>query len=551
MNGQYDSSLVALSILIATIASYTALDLAGCVSADTSSPRKSWTWLIAGAVSMGCGIWSMHFIGMLAFHLPVPVAYDLPITLLSLFIAVVVSAIALFILRRPKLRAKDLVIGAILMGIGISAMHYTGMFAMQMSPPIRYDPLIFVASVLIAMSASLAALWIALQLRTKRSKLAILAKLGSAGVMGLAITGMHYTGMAAAHFAPGSFCVAAVAGGISNTMLAIAIGASTLVILSLTLIVSALDAHFALNNARLARALEEITLELKEAQGELLTAQKLESVGRLAAGIAHEINTPVQFVSDNLQFIRASMTDVAAVIQAYRDLKDATQSSGDVVAAAHLADEAEKAADLQFVLENTPEAVDNSIEGLGRIATIVRSMKEFAHPDQAQKTLADLNKAIRSTLVVAHNEYKLVAEVDTDLGDLPPVLCFLGEINQVVLNLLVNASHAISDVVKDKGNLGKLTVRTRLDGNEVEISISDTGTGIPESARDKIFDPFFTTKEVGKGTGQGLSIARSVIVNKHGGTLRFETECGKGTTFFIRLPVGAPVDVGDATRAAA
>jgi signal transduction histidine kinase len=334
-------------------------------------------------------------------------------------------------------------------------------------------------------------------------------------------------------------------------MLAFAIGGSTVVILSLTLIVSALDAHFALNNAKLARALEKITLELKEAQGELLTAQKLESVGRLASGIAHEINTPVQFVSDNLQFIRISMTDVAGVIHAYRDLKDATQSSGDVIAATRLADEAEKTADINYILQNAPRALDNSIEGLARIATIVRSMKEFAHPDQTHKTLVDLNQAIRSTLVVAHHEYKLIAELDTELGDIPPVPCFLGEINQVVLNLLVNASHAISDVVKDGGGPGKLTVRTRLDGSEVEISISDTGTGIPESARDKIFDPFFTTKEIGKGTGQGLAIARSVIVNKHGGTLRFETECGKGTTFFIRLPVEAPVDMDDATRAAA
>jgi len=127
----------------------------------------------------------------------------------------------------------------------------------------------------------------------------------------------------------------------------------------------------------------------------------------------------------------------------------------------------------------------------------------------------------------------------------------LGEINQVILNLLVNAAHAISDVVKNTGSLGKLTVRTRLDGNEVEISISDTGTGIPESARDKIFDPFFTTKEIGKGTGQGLAIAHSVIVKKHGGTLRFETECGKGTTFFIRLPIDAVIDASAATELAA
>jgi two-component system NtrC family sensor kinase len=162
-----------------------------------------------------------------------------------------------------------------------------------------------------------------------------------------------------------------------------------------------------------------------------------------------------------------------------------------------------------------------------------------------------LNQAIRSTLVIAHNEYKYVAELDTQFDDLPPVECYLGEINQVVLNLLVNAAHAIADVVKDTGNLGKLTVRTRLDGDGIEISIGDTGTGIPEAARENIFDPFFTTKEVGRGTGQGLAIARSVVVNKHGGTLRFETECGKGTTFFIRLPIAAQVNSADRIRAAA
>ena len=272
---------------------------------------------------------------------------------------------------------------------------------------------------------------------------------------------------------------------------------------------------------------------------EVAASQKLESVGRLAAGVAHEINTPVQFVTDNVHFVRTSMTDIAAVVLAYRALQHAVQSQGDVIGAALLAAEAEISADLDYILENAPLAIESSIEGLGRIATIVRSMKEFAHPDQAVKQPADLNQAIRSTLVVAHNEYKYVAQIDAQLGDLPLVPCHLGEINQVILNLLVNASHAIADVVKDTGNLGKLTVRSGVDGEHVEISISDTGMGIPEAVRAKIFDPFFTTKEVGKGTGQGLAIARSVIVNKHGGTLRFETECNKGTTFFIRLPIGA------------
>ena len=291
--------------------------------------------------------------------------------------------------------------------------------------------------------------------------------------------------------------------------------------------------------------------EVRRLGRELAAAQKLESVGRLAAGVAHEINTPVQFVADNIEFVRESISGMTATIRAYRELRQVVQSGGDWVVAERAATAAETAADLDYVLENVPPAVAGAIEGLGRIATIVRSMKEFAHPDQSEKTSADLNQAIQSTLVVARNEYKYVAELETEFGALPAVRCYLGEINQVVLNLLVNAAHAISDVIKDSGAMGKLTVRTRLDGEEVEISIGDTGTGIPVAARDRVFDPFFTTKEIGKGTGQGLALAHSVIVNKHGGTLRFETECGKGTTFYIRLPVGARSEDSGAAQVAA
>jgi diguanylate cyclase (GGDEF)-like protein/PAS domain S-box-containing protein len=257
MHGSYDLSIVALSVAVAIIASYTALDMAGRVSASDSSPRKSWMWLVAGAVSMGTGIWSMHFIGMLSFHLPIQVAFDLPITLLSLIIAIVASVIALFFLRQAQLGIRNLIISTILMGTGIVAMHYTGMFAMQMSPPIRYDPLLFVASVLIAIVASFAALWISFQLRWKHSRLEILAKLGSAGVMGLAISGMHYTGMAAAHFAPGSVCLAVTSGGIDSVTLAIGVGGVSLGIMSFTLIVSALDANFGKKFASANRQLHE------------------------------------------------------------------------------------------------------------------------------------------------------------------------------------------------------------------------------------------------------------------------------------------------------
>ena len=263
MVGSYDLKLVALSLVVAAIASYTALDLAGRVSATRG--RASMIWLVAGAVAMGTGIWSMHFIGMLAFSLPpLRLAYDLWITLLSVVAAIAVSGLALFVVQSPKLTARNLSIGATLMGVGICVMHYTGMAAMRMSPAIEYDPPLFIASVLIAIIASLVALWIAYQLRQKYSALAIVAKLGSAIVMGLAITGMHYTGMAAAQFAPGSVCLAADAtGGMDSTSLAVSIGVATVLILIVTLSISAIDAHFAARNARLALELQGANEQLR------------------------------------------------------------------------------------------------------------------------------------------------------------------------------------------------------------------------------------------------------------------------------------------------
>jgi signal transduction histidine kinase len=275
-------------------------------------------------------------------------------------------------------------------------------------------------------------------------------------------------------------------------------------------------------------------------ENELAQAQKLESVGRLAAGVAHEINTPVQFVSDSVSFVREAMDDLSAIVDKYRDLRTATEKGANVAEAAKAAEEAEDDADLDYILENAPVALDRARDGLGRVAAIVRSMKEFAHPDRKEMSLADLNQAIQSTLVIASNEYKYVAEIETAFELIPPVNCYAGEVNQVVLNLIVNAAHAIGDVVRGTDKKGKIRVGTRVLGDQVEIAITDTGKGIPVDVRSRIFDPFFTTKEVGKGTGQGLAIARNVVVDKHGGTLHFETEVGQGTTFYIRLPIHGP-----------
>jgi signal transduction histidine kinase len=285
--------------------------------------------------------------------------------------------------------------------------------------------------------------------------------------------------------------------------------------------------------------------EQRRMENDLAQAQKLESVGRLAAGVAHEINTPVQFVSDSVLFVREAMDDLSGIVGKYRDLRNATQNAANncpvVAAAAKAVEQAEDDADLDYILENAPVALDRARDGLGRVAAIVRSMKDFAHPDRKEMVQADINQAIGSTLVIASNEYKYVADVETAFGDIPPVNCYAGEINQVVLNLIVNAAHAIADVVRGTAMKGLIRVSTRVLDDQVEIAIADSGRGIPVEVRSRIFDPFFTTKEVGKGTGQGLAIARTVIVDKHKGTLHFETELGKGTTFYIRLPINGPV----------
>ena len=264
-------------------------------------------------------------------------------------------------------------------------------------------------------------------------------------------------------------------------------------------------------------------------EGELRAAQKLEGIGRLASGIAHEINTPVQFVGDNVAFFAESFQKVSVLLEKYRD---ATAANPEMRAA-------EEAADLEFILANAPDALKSSVDGLERIATIVRSMKEFSHPDRKQKVRVDLNANIQSTLTIARNEYRHVADVSTDFGALPPVLCHPGEINQVILNLIVNAAHAIGDVSRSSGKLGKITVRTVREGTNAHITIGDTGAGIAPENRDRLFEPFFTTKQVGQGTGQGLAISRSIVHDKHHGQISFESEVGVGTTFSIRLPLDA------------
>jgi PAS domain S-box-containing protein len=278
---------------------------------------------------------------------------------------------------------------------------------------------------------------------------------------------------------------------------------------------------------------------LQEAQRESLQSSRLASVGQLAAGIAHEINTPIQYVGDNLRFIKdgfASLDKVVKGVEARMD--DGAIPAPIVDSLRALFEDCE----LAYLLEELPVATSQSLEGVARVSHIVRSMKEFSHPGSTAKVATDINRAINSTVTVSTNEWKQVARLETELDpDLPPIICFAADVNQVLLNLIVNAAHAIE--AKGVPPLGTITVATRRDGDAVEIRVSDTGLGVPHAIRDKIYDPFFTTKEVGKGTGQGLAISFDVIVNKHGGRLYLDDNItGGGAIFVVRLPIGEKSD---------
>lgn len=279
--------------------------------------------------------------------------------------------------------------------------------------------------------------------------------------------------------------------------------------------------------------------DLKQVEAELQMAQKLEAVGQLAAGIAHEINTPAQYVNDNIRFLTDGFASISSIMSEFTRLLKANINQS---VSAELIEKVEgiiEEEDQDYFLEEIPLALKQSQEGIEGISNIVRAMKEFSHPGSEDKQLFDINHIIENTLTVTRNEWKFVAEVDLDLeAPLPPIPCYAQEMGHVFMNLIVNSAHAIADVVDSSANeLGKISISSRQHGEIIEIRLSDTGKGIPDAIIDKIFDPFFTTKSVGKGTGQGLSIARSTIKDKHAGTLKVESTEGVGTTFIIGLPV--------------
>ncbi len=282
---------------------------------------------------------------------------------------------------------------------------------------------------------------------------------------------------------------------------------------------------------------EDVT-ERRLLQNQLSEAQKLRSMGQLAAGVAHEVNLPTQQIAHNMGFLQSSFEKLSEILDNYQLLLKANKDGKIPTELVKEIDQLLGQAGLEYLHEQICLAVEQSLDGINRVGRIVQAMEDFAHPRTGEKKAIDINKAIESVIMVSQNQWKSVAEIRRDFdAKLPPVTCFPDAVNQIILNILVNAADAIAQSLRDKpGSKGIITIKTCQYANWVKIHISDTGTGIPEEITDRIFEPFFTTKELGKGTGQGLAICRA-LADKLGGMITFDSTIGKGTTFTVHLPV--------------
>jgi PAS domain S-box-containing protein len=529
----YDYRLVALSFVIAFVTSYTALDLAARVTANHGTHRGM--WLLGGALAMGTGIWCMYY------HQP---------TVPSLLAAIAASSIALYVVSRNRITTQHLLAvvdrrlsaqqleldrtnGRVtgIAGVGrditerikneealkAAEKKYRGIFDEALFGMFQLDRRGYLLNLNPAMAhLSLYAspeemlkdvnepLWsLAVQSAGHEELAAVMKNVGHVRAFELEVYRKDRSRM---------WISATVRARMRDGVL------------------EGFEGMF-----------EDIT-ERRVLRDQLLQAQKLESVGQLAAGIAHEINTPTQYIGDNVRFLKTTFGNLTNLLNIYDGLWKETLSDTVTPALRQEMSSALRKIDVKFLTAEIPRAIDDTLEGIKRVSTLVSAMKEFSHPGTKEKVPLDLNHAIQSTITVAQNEWKYVADVETRFETtLPAVSCLPGEFNQVILNLIVNAAHAIGDRAKE-GNekKGRITVETGRCPTGVEIRIGDTGRGIPLDVREKIFDPFFTTKEIGKGTGQGLAIARSIIVDKHEGSIHFESVLGEGTTFIIRLPYQEP-----------
>ena len=306
------------------------------------------------------------------------------------------------------------------------------------------------------------------------------------------------------------------------------------------LVKSKIDAEALWRSIRYTLQRKKQEEESTQLQMQLFHSEKLASVGQLSAGIAHEINTPIQYVGDNMHFLDDMFKEIVLIMGKLNSIVNTAE--GGVIPLNDIKQLKQELSDIDvdYLCSEIPTAIEQSLEGISHVSMIVRAMREFSHPGAKEKTSIDINQAINTTVTVARNEWKYVADISLELqSEIPPVSCYPNELNQVLLNLIINASHAIEQKIKDgnENEKGRIIIRTRSLDDRVEIQIEDSGAGIPDEIQNKIYDPFFTTKVVGKGTGQGLSVAYANIVDKHKGQITFNTKQGEGTTFILSIPM--------------
>ena len=521
LTGSYDLTFVILSIVIAAMASYAALDLAGRVTAAAGSVRIG--WLAGGATVMGLGIWSMHFVGMLAFHLPHAIAYQVPLMLLSVVVAIAASLLALAVVSRSELGIPTLAVAGLLMGAAIAGMHYVGMSSMYVAGArLTYDQRLVALSIVIAIVASLAALWLAFRFRTVTSFRGRALKFLAAIVMGMAISGMHYTGMAGARFhltasvaPPGSYVLA-------TGQLGAAVGVGAMLIIVLALVGAVIDRsiharaaftmQLAETNARLQQSLDEAERAhrereaseqaLRASEEQLRQSQKMEAIGNLAGGIAHDFNNLLTVIRLNAELLLPDLP--ADRHEDHREL----------------------------------------MNGVDRATSLTRQLLAYGRRQLLNPTPVSLNDIVRGTDSMLRRVIPEDIEIRSDLSaDDGFALVDRGQIEQVILNLVVNARDAMpkggrllletQNVTLESGNGHH--VRSLPHGEYVTLAVRDTGVGMTPEVRDRALEPFFTTKAPGKGSGLGLSMAYG-LVRQSSGDLTIESEPGAGTTVRIFLP---------------